>query len=349
MTNKIVVAFVSCFFAGCLAAHADSAPFGVLSAFNVVAMGDSSLAGTITVSNDVEGRVAAAGSVSGITTILDSLTNPGSNDPWGSSATINGVSYAAVIGGTLTGPTAINNSGSVSYIYAASHTGAINFNNGGTFYNPGSSPINFSAEQTAMANESSLLAGEAANGTICFSSSYGCSGRTLVLTGTSKTINYFTVPASDFGSGSIDIEVPTGSTVVVNVTGSSVTFSSAGVFINGSQESDTYDDGNKILFNFSTATSVTVNGALDASILAPYANVTGNSGQIGGNVIAAQISGSDEFHNDEFVGSIPLYTSSPAATPEPGTIILMGSGLLFIAGLLVWRRPQADISTSSIM
>ncbi len=343
MKNKIVVALVSCYFAGCLVAHADTAPFGVQSAFNAVALGDSSLAGTITLSTDVEGRVAAAGSVSGISTILDSLTNAGSNDPWGASATINGVSYAAVIGGTLTGPTAINNSGSVSYVYAASHNGAINFNNGGSLYNPGSDPINFSAEETAMVNESSLLAGEAPTGTVCFSSSYGCSGHTVVLTGTSSTINYFTVPGSDFGYGNIDIEVPTGSTVVVNVTGSSATFSSAGVYINGSAESDTDDDENMILFNFPTATSVTVSGGFDASILAPYAVLDAESGQIGGNEIAAQITGGAEFHNDEFVGAIPLYSSSPAATPEPGTLVLMSTGIFFLVGLLVWRRSDCTI------
>jgi len=342
LKNKNIAAIAYCFIAGCLAAHASTAPFGVLSAYNAVALGDSSLSGTITLGNDVEGRIAAAGSVSGITTILDSLTNPGSNDPWGSQATINGVSYAAVVGGTFTGPTAINNSGSVSDVYAASHTGTFSFNNGGSFYNPGSIPINFTTEKATMAGQSSLLAGEAATGTICYNSNYGCSGRTLVLTGASKTINYFTVPSSDFGAGSIEIDVPSGSTVVVNVTGTTVTFNSAGVFVNGNAESDTNDDGNQILFNFPTATTVNVNGALDASILAPYAVLNGNGGQIGGTIIAAQISGNSEYHNDEFVGAIPLYTGTSSA-PEPGTLVLMATGIFFMAGLFVWRRRGSTI------
>jgi len=342
--RKSFVAVALCLLAGPLAAHADSvAPFGVLSAYNIVALGSSSLAGSITENNDVEGRVAAAGSVSGISTILNTLTNAGSNDPWGSQATINGVNYAAVIDGTLIGPTAIKQDSTISYVYAASHTGTISFNNSFNnrefFSNAASSPIDFSAERTAMANESALLAGEKATGTVCFSTNYGCSGRSIVLTGTSKAINYFTVPASDFGYGSIEFDVPVGSTVVVNVTGSSVTFSSAGVYINGNNaESDSNNDDNKILFNFPTATSVTIKGAVDASILAPYALLTSSDGQIGGNVIVAQYSGNSEFHNDEYMGNIPEVTPPTSTTPEPGTITLLGSGVLCLAGLLRRRR-----------
>jgi hypothetical protein len=63
MMRKSFVAVALCLLAGPLAAHADSvAPFGVLSAYNIVALGSSSLAGSITENNDVEGRVAAAGS-----------------------------------------------------------------------------------------------------------------------------------------------------------------------------------------------------------------------------------------------------------------------------------------------
>jgi hypothetical protein len=68
--------------ASCAVCLADTAPFGVASAYNLVALGYGSTAGNISTSADVEGRIAAANDVTGATTIGSNL----GSDPYGSLA-----------------------------------------------------------------------------------------------------------------------------------------------------------------------------------------------------------------------------------------------------------------------
>ena len=89
---------------------------------------------------------------------------------------------------------------------------------------------------------------------------------------------------------------------------------------------------NNILFNFAGAQTVTINGQFNASLLAPFAVLTG-SAQMGGTFIAAAIGQTGEVHNDEFTGTLPPPTiTSPA--PEPGTLALMGTGITALAGVI---------------
>jgi PEP-CTERM motif len=96
-----------------------------------------------------------------------------------------------------------------------------------------------------------------------------------------------------------------------------------------------------VMFNFSTATNVDVSAGLDASVLAPFALLT-SSGQIDGNFIAAQIdiTGNGEAHNVEFTGTVTQPGSPkdppppPSTVPEPGTLLLMGTGAIaLLAGV----------------
>ena len=116
----------------------------------------------------------------------------------------------------------------------------------------------------------------------------------------------------------------------------------AGLYYNGNQTSgDSADDA--ILFNFPDAQTVTINAQFNASILAPFAFLSG-TGQMGGTFIAAQIGQTGEVHNVEFVGTMPANTSGgspkdPAVTPvpEPGTLLMVGTGVASLACGL-WRR-----------
>jgi len=314
--------------------HADSLPLGIASAYNLVALGtvDSSgntvIAGNISTQADVMGRVAAANIINSGTTIGSGL---GSNDPYGYAATFAVVAGVGVSSGTTFN---INGGGSV---YSPNGQGQYNWNENprGSLVTTGSSGINFSALRTTLDAETLQLAGLATTGTVGAATPAGGNPSWFVLSGTSTILNIFNLTAAEFADTNhpLDIQVPVGSTVIINVDGTSVTLG-AGIYVNGVQESDTNDDDNMILFNFGQATSVTIDGQLDGAVLAPFAILSGNS-QMGGTFIAAAIGQTGEIHNDEFDGTLPTTT---AATPEPGSLALLGTGVLSAVGMIPRRR-----------
>ena len=79
--------------------------------------------------------------------------------------------------------------------------------------------------------------------------------------------------------------------------------------------------------------TLTLDQGFSASVLAPFAILT-NTGQIDGNFIAAQIDSSGEVHNVEFDGTLPDGPGTPSSVPEPGTLALLGTGVLSLAGIL---------------
>ncbi len=340
MDRKNVFAVLSILFAGCTASYADSAPLGILNAYDLVALGTTganSIAGNIVgpTTSDSEGRIAAAGQ---ITYTLNVGNNLGS-DPWGSLAN----NYAVVAGGGVNVTPAdahftINGGGGV---WASSNNAGYYFNDGKKLTVGGASPIDFASERIAMQSLNTNLSTLASNGTMGAVS--GGNPSWTGLYGTSSTLNVFTLTAVQFGSDDLDFIVPqsqSGATIIVNVLGAKPVLNNA-LMINGVQESDSNDDNNRILFNFEDASSVTINAQFNAALLAPNATLSGNA-QMGGNFIVAAVGQTGEVHNDEFVGAIPQsmfqdQTPAPVTTPEPATLVLMGTGGLFLAGLVHWR------------
>jgi choice-of-anchor A domain-containing protein len=305
--------------AGCAACFADTAPFGVASAYNLVALGYGSTAGNIGTTADVEGRIAAANQITQATTIGSTL----GSDPYGALA--DGYAMVAGVGVTASNYFSINGGGNVY----APNGGHYNFNDGGRLVTTGPDPINFTSLRATLDAQSLQLGTLTPNGTVTLGT--GSNPSWLVLTGRSATLNVFSVTAAQFASANnpLDIQVPAGSTVVINVAGTNVTLGT-GIYFNGQQESDSNNDQGMILFNFPDASTVTIDGQFDGALLAPFATLTGDS-QMGGNFIAAAIGQTGEVHNEEFEGILP---STPSLAPEPGTLTLMGSGILFIGGLL---------------
>jgi choice-of-anchor A domain-containing protein len=236
-----------------------SCTIGLANAYNMV-----SLRGDINDSADITGRIAAAGAVNQVTTIGSALRN---GDPFISLATVKGIPYAIVAAGGIPDANSINLNAGGS-VYSSTVTGAsLHFTNESTAPYAGSrlivggpSPIDFPALDTLIANLSSLLSGARANGVVCQVDNSGsivpvggCPSNPvyfnpgsqhynpswLVLYGGSTTTNVFNLTQDEFQNAykNLDIEVPTGSTTIVNVAGSSDTLQ-AGIYFQGRQVGD---------------------------------------------------------------------------------------------------------------
>jgi len=198
-------------------------------------------------------------------------------------------------------------------VYGTTLTAAPTTPNGTTFQG---TPVDFAAAQADLQAKSAYWATLPANGTSVFQFS------TLTLNGTDPTLNIFQVAASDWTSSSDkQIHIPSGSTAIINIAGTSLTFG-GGLAINGdSSQSNPAETG--VIYNFPTATSVTPSHiAVLGSLLAPFATLTLDGGNVNGVGMAlnAVQQGGGEFHYHPFTGNVP---DPPVTVPEPTTAALL--------------------------
>jgi len=164
-----------------------------------------------------------------------------------------------------------------------------------------------------------------------------------ILTTTDATLDVFNITAAEFAAGAIDVETHgTNPTVIINVTGGTAgAYTSGGIFLYNGQQDFSSEKTDKVLFNFPDATTLnTGSGEFAASILAPYAKLT--SGTLDGTIIVAQgTSINGEVHNIEFQGTLPTLppvNHSAPPVPEPGTLALVGTGILSVAAKFRCRK-----------
>lgn len=186
------------------------------------------------------------------------------------------------------------------------------------------SPFDFAMLKAMYQNYSSALGSLAPNGTAAFA--FG----TLTLEGSDPMRNVFTIAPGLLGSGtsSVVLRIPTGSTAIINVQGTSVSYENAGFDASfGSTPSS------RILWNLPEATSFTSSGvALGGSLLAPRSEVTLANGGLGGQLVADSLSaGSYRFGFEKFDGDIPPL----APVPEPATFLLAGGAVALAVAIRV--------------
>jgi choice-of-anchor A domain-containing protein len=149
------------------------------------------------------------------------------------------------------------------------------------------SPIDFSARGTELRQLSASLASLPANGTTTVESWGG-----VLLVGSDPEVNVFTVNASSFtGATWLYIEAPAGSMAVINISGSSATFTGFGHTFGGGI------DQHGVLFNFVDTTAINAEGfGFFGTLLAPYADITFNNGSWDGGIYAKSMTGNAEGH-----------------------------------------------------
>ncbi len=153
--------------------------------------------------------------------------------------------------------------------------------------------FNFSAAKSYLVDLSSTIADYQINGTdsLIFSS--------LHLNGSHPIVNIFKVEEEAFNNSlEIFINVPIGSTALVNIEGDSLKFD-GGLVLSGTDKYTT-------LFNFYQATKLEI-VAIDVqgTVLAPKADVNYISGQLNGQFIANSIKGQGQFNIAKFIGNVP--------------------------------------------
>ncbi len=161
----------------------------------------------------------------------------------------------------------------------------------------------------------------------------------VVLLGSSDFVDIFNISAAQFASADhpLDIDVPSGATVILNVAGAPDSLG-GGITINGGRPSQTGAAAADVPVHFPGAASP--DGQLTASLLASLAIMSGNP-PVHGTTIVHAIADNGVVHNAEFTGDLP--SPPTAVTPEPGSLLLLGSGTMGIACLVLRKRSMGRI------
>lgn len=346
------------------AAPVAAGPLGIAGDYNEFVFGNSNRQWV-----DTHGKVAVGGNLqlNGVAIASQMPTGSGVNLVVGgnltaTNGTING---STVVGGNVnyTNPTINGNlSAGGSVTFNPNSGGSVN--NGGTitygtsFIKPNwmnppavqgsvTQPIDFAAAAATLTALSQAQVGaNDPTATFQWSQLFFTGGAGLNVYGITEAM-------LEGASGGFNINAPSGATVIINVSGQNLSLFNTGLNLTGGITLD------RILWNFYEATSLTLAGSWNGSILATQASAYANYGGMNGNLIVAALHGyggpatasSLETHTN-FNGQPTYFTGTmrpvptpdpdpdPTPVPEPGTVALFGLGAL-LAGLSRRRRRAA--------
>lgn len=298
------------------------------------------LSGDLTSNSDTQGRIAAGGNIT-LNNYSVGLLSASSDYSLVAGGNVNFQSGSIHNGGTYSsGNTHLNHHSVAGNVTSQ---GNVSFGSGGgsvsgsiSSNSLAASPANFASSFSYLNNASNTLGGMANTGAVFVNSGAGYAN--ITLTG-SSALNVFSIDSALLASAtSLTFDVGNNA-ALINVTGSSVSMGGFGINNGG-------NDGSNILYNFYEADSLSIeNLGLFGSILAPDAELTFDSGQINGTVVAQSMYGSGQFnynpfgYGDPFSPQTPLPTA-PVPVSEPQTLLLLGSGSLLLLGLNRRRKKN---------
>lgn len=278
------------------AAHAGPISLGLDASLNLLAFGNMNVG-----SSDVEGRVAVGGNAT--------ISGYSINTKTGSSALYSGTGLT--VGGNLNFTNGTIWSGvSVGGSYAPNSSGNVF---GGVTYGQG---FDFLGEKQRLGSLSASLDGIANTGTV--TNKWG----TLHFDAAGQMLAVFDIVAADAMRNMQIDNLPTGAQILINIHGASVDFGNHGYL--------GFNKG-QVLFNLPDATSLLMNGGINASVLALNASVAQGWGQVNGQVVVKDWNSSVQV-NDAPMPSInrPSTGSQAQRLPEPASLALVGLGLVAV-------------------
>ena len=256
-------------------AHAQSASdLGVASDFNVFTFGDAKQTDVI-----VKGRAAFGGYADLFRFYVgEDLTNS------------NGARHDLIVGDSLTYEYGIIYNGNVRYGLEPEDFGPADLRNGDL---KRGRPLDFAAAEQDLLSQSADWSGFAPDGTVAVQ------GTSITLSGAKQGLNIFAVSGADLSNADdLTIDAPAGSTVLVNVSGTTVGMSTLDFTLNGV-------DRQRVLYHFTGATTLTLTAEdVEGTVFAPYAGVGIFGSTINGQLIAATLTGTGTFCHLPFVGTI---------------------------------------------
>lgn len=309
----------------CALGRAEAAP---LTAAEILTQFNAVVTGNLSTPSDIEGRTVVGGNLTGGATFYN---NPGSPPPASAfrALTVYGSS-------TVGNPININNGGGVTIVGTAA--GSFNLNGGGgqSINGVGATAPNplpaFSTFSTALNGLSTSLAALGANSIFpAPNSTPGWPNNVPVAASAGTGLAVFHITAAQIAQlASFSVGLNGRDAIVFNVTGN----------LNGTPnfQGGSANLAQRIIWNFTDATSLTFTTQWWGTVLAPNATVTNNT-PIEGTLYAAAYNGTGELHRQPFSqGSLLPGASPPVAVPEPASLALFGLGAVGLIALR--RRPQ---------
>ncbi|WP_425100539.1 collagen-binding domain-containing protein [Tropicibacter sp. S64] len=131
------------------------------------------------------------------------------------------------------------------------------------------------------------------------------------------------VALADLATGGYSFDLSHGSTVIVNVSGTTGSFGMNPLGVTKSQASH-------VLWNFYEAQNVSVNAVIAGHVLAPLATMSGFNGSTEGTVIASAVNLTNgELHQTAWAGTLPMIENyAPVPVPVPGLLLAGALGVL---------------------